>query len=158
MILSEVFSPRSINVDLKSEDKDELFEELIESIIAIDPDVDRKSARAALDERECKMSTGVIHDIAVPHGKCASVHGVKGAIGISRGGIEYDALDKMPVHLVFMLLSSPDESEFHLQILKRLATVLEQPDFKETLLSQTSSADVYDTLCRFESAVVNAEV
>ena len=154
MILSKVFSPKSINVNLQSEDKDEVFDELLESIVAINPGLDRSEALRVLREREEKMSTGIIHDIAVPHGKCKSVSGVKGAIGISRAGIDYDSLDKAPVHIVIMLLSSPEESEFHLQVLKRLSLVLQQPDFCEQFEKQETAADVYDMLVRFEDSAM----
>lgn len=154
MILSKVFSPKSININLQSEDKDEVFEELLESIVVVNPGLDRGDALKALHERENKMSTGIIHDIAVPHGNCKSVNGVKGAIGISHDGIAYDALDKSNVHIVIMLLASPDDCEFHLQVLKRLLLVLQQPHFCELLEQQESAADVYDMLMRFEDSVV----
>ena len=35
MLLSSVFNPKSINIDLQSEEKDEVFEELVEELIDV---------------------------------------------------------------------------------------------------------------------------
>ena len=151
MLLSKVFNPKSVNIDLQSEDKDEVFEELVEEMVNAHPDLDRVAALSAVQEREKKMSTGIMSGIAVPHGKTDAVTEVHGAIGISRAGIDYEALDGKPVHLIFMLLSSPDSSELHLRVLKRLARLLENTKFYNALLEQKSSEAVYDLVCKYET-------
>ena len=60
-MLERVFSPKSIILNLESTEKDELFEEMVESIVSVQPTVDRAQAIAALKEREAKMSTGIMH-------------------------------------------------------------------------------------------------
>ena len=153
MVLGQVFSPKAIVAELESEDKDEVFEELVESMMSVQPNLNRESALTALRERESKMSTGIIHGIAVPHGITDSVSGIQGAIGISHKGIDYDALDNEPVNLVFMLLIAPDERERHLQVLKTLSSVLQNADFIKTLLEKKTSQEVYDAICAFESEI-----
>ncbi len=150
MVLGEALSPKAIKIDLESVEKDEVFEELIEELVAVVPQLDRSTALQAVLDRESKMSTGVLPGIAVPHGKTDAIKGVKGVIGISREGIEYDSLDGKPVHVVILLLSSPDASELHLRILKHLARLLENNSFYNDLLSQKAPQDVYDLVCRYE--------
>ncbi len=150
MVLGEALSPKAIKIDLESVDKDEVFEELIEELVTVVPGLDRQTALRAVLDRESKMSTGVLPGIAVPHGKTDAITGVKGVIGISRDGIEYDSLDGKPVHIIILLLSSPDASELHLRILKHLARLLESPSFFNELLAQKSPQDVYDFVCRYE--------
>ena len=87
MLLDKVFNPKAVNIDLKSEDKDEVFEELIEELVSVNPSLDRSVALAAVKEREAKMSTGIMSGIAVPHAKTSAVTDVQGAIGISRSGM-----------------------------------------------------------------------
>lgn len=150
MILSQIFNPKSINIDLKSDERDEVFEELIEELVAVNPGLDRAAVLCCVQEREAKMSTGIKHGIAVPHGKCAAVKGVMGAVGISRKGIDYESLDKAPVHLIFLIVFSPDSCEDHLNALKKLALVLEDPTFVDSLMEKTTPQAVYDTICRYE--------
>jgi mannitol/fructose-specific phosphotransferase system IIA component (Ntr-type) len=150
MILGQVFTPKAINVNLVSEDKDEVFEEMVEEFIALQPSLDRSEVLASIQEREDKMSTGIIPGIAVPHGKSSFFSEIKGAIGLSTDGIDYDSLDQKPVHAVFMLISPLENSEEHLQVLKVLAQILEDPSFYRTIMSAKSPEEVYDILCSFE--------
>lgn len=151
MILEKVFASDRIILNLESKDKDELFEEMVQSIVTSCPSVDREEALTALQERESKMSTGIMHGIAVPHGNATSVDKAIGAIGISKSGIDYDALDKAPVHVVFMFLSSPTETEAHLEVLKEIAAVLQNPAFVKEVMSQTSNEGVFRLLCEYEA-------
>ena len=153
MILDQVFSPESVILNLESSDKEELFEELLESIVAVQPEIDRAQALSALRERESKMSTGIMHGIAVPHGHCPCVKNVVGAIGISRKGIDYDALDKAPVSLVFMVLSAPEETERHLKVLKALASILQNPMFAKQIVEMQNARQVYDLVCQYEASL-----
>ena len=149
MILEWGFSPKTVVMNLESTEKDELFEEMVEAIVSVHPEVDRNQALEALRERESKMSTGIMHDIAVPHGNCLSVKEVIGAIGISRKGIDYDSLDKAPVHLVFMILCSPEHPDMHLSVLKEISSVLQSPTFLKEVLEKQTPQEVYDLLCTF---------
>ncbi|OJF76905.1 MAG: PTS sugar transporter subunit IIA [Treponema sp. CETP13] len=150
MILGQVFTPKAINVNLVSEDKDEVFEEMIEEFVYLQPDLDRTELLNSVQEREDKMTTGIMPGIAVPHGKSSAFNGIKGAIGLSSDGIDYDALDQKPVHAVFMLVSPIENREEHLQVLKVLAKILEDPRFFRKLMSSKTPEEVYDTICSFE--------
>jgi nitrogen PTS system EIIA component len=153
MVLEQIFHSETVIVDLKSTEKDELFEEMVESIVSVQPGLNRGDALHALNERESKMTTGIMHGVAFPHAVCPSVNGIRGVIGISRNGIDYDSLDKSPVYLVFMLLSSSGETERHVQVLKQLALVLQIPGFIDNILKCTTPSDVYNLLCSSEESL-----
>ena len=147
MIFSDVFSPKSVIIDLQSEDKDELFEEMVQAVRTANPDLDCDGSFASICEREAKMTTGIMHSVAVPHATSSSVKGCVGAVGISKRGIDYDSLDGSPVHFVFMLICGEGEGELHLEVLKQLAGVLQNNEFIEELGRKTSPQEVYDYLC-----------
>lgn len=146
MNLQQVFSKESIIPDLQSTDKEELFEEMLQAIINVQPDINREEALSALSERESKMTTGIIPSIAVPHCRIDTVRGVAGAIGISRKGIDYDSLDGKPVHFVFMLICNSIEDALHLEVLKNLSVKLENPLFMQSLSECKTADEVYDLL------------
>ena len=77
-----------------------------------------------------------------------------GAIGISKEGIDYDSLDKAPVHVVFMILGSEGEAERHIQILKSLASVLQIPNFVDNHVKCSSASEVYKFLCESEESLL----
>ncbi len=151
MSLRQVFPVERIKIDLESEDKEELFEELVDAYASAGAKLaDRPSILKALKDREALMSTGIMNGIAIPHAKTPSVDGVRGVIGVSRKGVDYDALDGEPVYLVFLLLSSPETSELHLQTLKKLATLLKNDDFKRDLSAAAGPKEAHSILEKYE--------
>ncbi len=151
MLLQQVFKPGRIRVGLQSEEKDELFEELVD-LLARDGgrEFPRQAVLAAVRDREEKMSTGIKKGIALPHGKAEGLAGLSGAIGISKRGIDYDALDGEPVYLVFMIVSSPRESELHLNVLKRLARLLDDPGFYTELVGVETPERAFEVVRKYE--------
>ena len=87
MNLSEALSPSVIKVGLESEDKDELFEEMVQLFVDSGLIDDREAALTALREREAKMSTGVAKWLGLPHGKLEEASGLMIALGVSEKGI-----------------------------------------------------------------------
>jgi PTS system fructose-specific IIC component/PTS system nitrogen regulatory IIA component len=156
MVLGTVFSPDLIKVDLESEDKEEVFEELIELYVSANPSSSRTEILSAVKKREDKLSTGIKTGVAIPHAQTSQVKTVSGVIGISRSGIDYDALDGKPVHVIFMLFFSRDTSALHLRVLKRLSLLLEDTEFYSSILNQKSPKDVYSTICRFEDILTTS--
>lgn len=151
MLLQQVFTPGRIKIGLESEEKDELFEELVDLVASHDKRAfPRGAAMAAIKEREAKMSTGIKKGIALPHGKAEGVEGLVGAIGISRRGIDYDALDGEPVFLVFLLVSSPNDSELHLRALKRLARLLDDAEFYTSLVACETPEQAFGVIKSYE--------
>lgn len=151
MLLQQVFTPGRIKIGLESEEKDELFEELVELVARPDGRAfPRAAVLAAVRDREGKMSTGIKKGIALPHGKAEGVDGLVGAIGVSRKGIDYDALDGEPVYLVFLLVSSPADAELHLRALKRLARLLDEPEFYTELVQAESPGRAFEIIKSYE--------
>jgi mannitol/fructose-specific phosphotransferase system IIA component (Ntr-type) len=146
VLLINTFSKDAININLKSKTKQDAFEELLEAIQNVQPDLSIDEALQCLTEREAGMSTGILPHVALPHTFCTSVRGTVGAIGISRQGINYDALDGAPVHLIFMLLSNPQSSGQSLRVLKHLARLLDTPRFTADLLAKKNAQDIQDML------------
>jgi len=156
VVLGSVFAPDLVKLDLESEDKDEVFEELIELYISSNPSASRSAILSALKNREQKLSTGIKPGVALPHAQTDQVSGVRGIIGISRRGIDYEALDGKPVHVIFLLLSSPDGCALHLRALKRLSLLLDDPDFFQSVVGQKDAGGVYDTICKFEDILATS--
>ncbi len=146
MNLQRVFPPEGILLNLESTEKEELFEEMLQNICSRLPSVNRDEARTALLTREAKMSTGILPGVAVPHGSIDTVKGIAGAIGISKKGIDYNAIDKKPVHYVFMLLGNSSDDAGHLEALRKIAILLMNPDFVNKLSEAASVNDIWDML------------
>jgi PTS system fructose-specific IIC component/PTS system nitrogen regulatory IIA component len=154
MFLYELFSPEFIQVGLQAEDKEEVFEEMVDRFCQVIKSDSREDILEALRTREMKMSTGIQKGIAIPHGKTNAVDRVYGMLGISRKGIDYEALDGNPVHLLFLVLGPPGDSEKHLQVLQRLAELLVNPLFFMDLAAQKDAQSANGIIKKHEDILI----
>lgn len=154
MLLNETFPPELIKVGLEAEDKDEAFEELVDFFCQATNSSARDEILAAIRDRESKMSTGIKKGIAIPHGKTNAVDRVYGILGISKKGIDYDALDGEPVYLLFLMLAPQKDSEKHLRLLKRLAELLDNPQFYTDLVAQNSPQSAHAVIKKYEDVLI----
>jgi len=138
MKLSNLIDESVIKVGLESEDKEEVFAELIEVLVRAGRIADRDRALRAILTREEMASTGIGNGVAVPHGKDPSIKRLTAALGISRKGIDYDAADGQPVHVVFLVLAEANNPGPHVECLGEIARLLNLPGF-------------YDRLCKAET-------
>jgi len=157
MFLHDVFPPQFIKIDLEAEDKDEAFEEMVDHFCQATKSHARDEILSSLKKREAKMSTGIQKGIAIPHGTTNAVDTVRGVLGISRDGIDYDALDGEPVYLLFMLLAPDKDSEKHLRVLQRLAELLENPQFSQDLQTQRDRQSAYKIICKYENMLFSMD-
>jgi PTS system fructose-specific IIC component/PTS system nitrogen regulatory IIA component len=155
MFLNEIFRPEFIKVGLEAEDKEEAFEELADLFCrAIKSDA-REEILDAIREREAKMSTGIRQGIAIPHGKTPSVDQLYGVLGVSKTGVDYDALDGKPVYLLFLILAPEKDAEIHLRVLKRLAELLDNPQFYTDLVAQNTAQDAHGIIKKYEEILIS---
>jgi PTS system fructose-specific IIC component/PTS system nitrogen regulatory IIA component len=154
MFLYEIFPPELIKVGLEAEDKEEAFEEMVDRFCQVEKSNARETILTALREREAKMSTGIHRGIAIPHGKTDAVDKVYGILGVSRKGIDYDALDGTPVFLLFMVLAPLKDSEKYLRLLKRLAILLDNPQFYTDLRAQNESQGALGVIRKYEDLLI----
>jgi len=154
MFLRDVFPPQFIKVNLEAEDKDEAFEEMVDHFCQAAKSRAREEILESLRVREVKMSTGIQKGIAIPHGTTNAVDMVRGVLGISQDGIDYDALDGEPVYLMFMLIAPEKDSEQHLRVLQRLAQLLGNPQFSQDLQAQKDQQSAYKIICKYEDMLI----
>jgi len=147
-MLDVIFDPRRINMNLMSRTKSDVLGELVESIKKTDSALDRQELLNAITMRENKMTTIILPGVAVPHGYCSAVHGIIGAVGFSRGGVEFDTECRDPVHLFFMLLMDESSCEQHLRVLGRLLEMINSATLNE-IRGIESSQEIYELLCRY---------
>lgn len=145
MIITERLDVRAISVNLKANTKAKVLKELTELLIASNGirEEDKGEIIKVLSARESIGSTGIGYGIAIPHGKSQSVENVMLAIGYSKEGIDFDAIDSKPVYLFFLLLASPEQGQLHLKVLARLSRFLKDRNFRENLIKVKTPADIY---------------
>ena len=99
-----------------------------------------------LTERERLGTTGVGQGIAIPHGRLANLEKIVGLFVRLETPIEYDAVDKQPVDLIFMLLAPEGAGADHLKALARVSRLLRNQAACEKLRAAKSAEALYAIL------------
>ncbi len=150
LLISEIFKESNILINLKSKLTTEVFNDLVSKMCEIE-DLDREDEIIeVLLDRESKRTSGIIKNVAIPHAKIPNLDTIYGMIGISKRGIDFDSLDKAPVHLVFLLTADIDDPETHLKVLKNLALLLQSDNFYENVTNAKSPAEVVSIIKDYE--------
>ena len=100
-------------------------------------------------KRERKGSTGFGHGVAVPHVKASGLDRLTVAIGISDAGVDFNALDKQPVHSIFLLISPEERPEEHIDAMEAIFGNLSKDQFRRFL---RQAADVKEIITLLEEA------
>lgn len=140
--LKKLLGPRNIDLDLGGSNKGEVIEAMVDLLTAAGGIADRKAALACVLARENKMSTGMEHGIAIPHGKTESVKSLQVGIGIHRQGVDFQSLDGLPAHIFIMTVSPLNKSGPHIQFLAEISRILGSARVRERLLAAESAAEV----------------
>lgn len=144
--LGAVLKPENICLDLKARDKETVIAHLVTVLADAGEIRDRRAVLEAVLERERKMSTGMQHGIAIPHGKTDALSRLVAAIGIHRKGVEFQCLDGKPAHIVICTVSPQDRSGPHVQFLAEVSRVLSDAKTRATLLRAKTREDVIRAL------------
>ncbi len=143
--ISSYLDPERVT-DLKSTSKDGAIMELV-ALAARSPSVQNaEKLQEAIFEREGIMSTGIGLGIAIPHAKIRSVSDFVVAIGRSREGIEFNALDQKPVHIIVLIAGPSQEQQRYLEILAGVTLRLKSDDIREAVLAAQSAEEIIHVL------------
>ena len=113
--------------------KKEAIQKMVAEIAAACPNHVKNTAEAveAVLKREESMSTGLDHGIAVPHGRCPSVHGIAGAVaivdnmGTANGCIpDYETIDNSPLRIIVLTLANDEAQSPYLKLMSYISRAL----------------------------------
>lgn len=142
----QMFSPER-TIDLQGETKEEVLGELVEALATSPLVEDRDELLRKVIERERTLSTGVGVGLAVPHVKIPSVKDFVIGIGRSINGVDFDSIDKLPVHIVVMIACNESQSGDYLKVLGKLVRVLKETEFQSRILKATTPHRIVDLFC-----------
>ena len=144
MKLQDIVVEDAILPDLNATERDAAIAEIIDAVIAAGALSQslRDEFIKAIIKREKRGSTGFGHGVAVPHVKHPAIRKMAVAVAVSRGGIDFNALDKQPVYSIFLLLSPEDKPEDHLDAMVAIFGSLSQETFRRFLKQAASVEDV----------------
>ena len=148
MNMCRLLEEENIIMDLQSNTKEGLIEEMLDLLVRNGKVKDREAALKAILDREHKMSTGMQHGIAIPHGKTDSLTGAKlvTALGLKKTGVDFGALDGKPSTIFIMTLSPLNRTGPHIQFLAEMSQILNDPQKREGILKAATAQEVLSLL------------
>lgn len=106
--------------------------------------------RKAIFDREELVSTGIGMGVAVPHAKLNGFKDFFIAVGVQqKKGIEWNAIDKAPVRLVFLIGGPDNRQAEYLKILSQLTVAIKDQNLRKELMNASTPEDVCDAFSRF---------
>lgn len=150
MELSTIIRPDAVKVMANVSSKKRLFQDLGD-IVASAYGLDATAAFTALQERESLGPTGVGHGVALPHARIEGLEGVVGAFVRIEKPLDFDAVDRQPVDLVFALFAPDGSGVDHLKALAIVSRTMrdsgvcaklranDEPDTLHTILTEAQS-------------------
>ncbi|MBI1977310.1 MAG: PTS sugar transporter subunit IIA [Candidatus Omnitrophica bacterium] len=146
MKISEVLDKRAIKIGLTSTSKEDVLKELVDLLAKVEDIGDPKSILKALVERENLGSTGIGQGIAIPHGKTDKVSRLVAVLGISKTGVDFDALDGEPVYIFFLLVAPKETAGPHLKALAQISRLLRDSYFCQLLRKCDAPEQVFNLI------------
>lgn len=96
--------------------------------------------------RERLAPTGIGEGVAVPHALCDYVKETRMSILRLDKGIAFEAIDEIPVDLIFLITGPRNDYAGHLKLLSALARLLHKPDFRKGLREAEGPEAIYDLI------------
>ncbi|MCL1045734.1 PTS IIA-like nitrogen regulatory protein PtsN [Shewanella olleyana] len=121
--------------------------ELISNLMAAQyPTLSSQAIFESLIAREKMGSTGIGNGIAIPHGRLTDIEEPIAILIKCEEGIEFDAIDKKPVDILFALLVPSDQCQQHLSTLSSMAEKLSDKLILKRLRKSHDATELYQVI------------
>lgn len=130
-----------INLSLRSRSKAEAVVELLEMIRETGVQFDFVEVLRSIREREEIEDTSYGHGFAFPHARTDAITELYVVIGVSKEGLDNRTTDRVPLHVVCLLLTPSTIAKLYLQTLSGLARVARTPGVLDRILAMDQAAD-----------------
>lgn len=145
MEFSNLLKPEAIRIFSSVSSKKRLLHD-IAGIAEACYQTDYSQTVEALIERESLGPTGVGGGIALPHARLEQLDKVVGAFVLLENPVEFDAIDKQPVDIVFGLFAPKSAGVEHLKALALVSRTLREQSIVAKLRSNPKSSTLYTIL------------
>ena len=149
MKITDLLKRESVELSGTPESKGQAIDQMVELMAKGGNISDLQRYKEGVLKREEEGTTGIGEGIAIPHAKTDAVSVPGLAAMLVPQGVDYDALDGQPVHMIFLIAAPNTEDNVHLEVLSRLSMLLMDDEFRTNLLD---AADVTEFLAYIDEA------
>jgi PTS system nitrogen regulatory IIA component len=151
MTVSDILRPEAARILSNVSSKKRLMQVLAETageVYGVCPN----AAFDALQEREQLGHTGVGRGVALPHARLQGLDAVYGVFLRLDRAVDFDAIDRQPVDLVFGLFAPEHRGVEHLKALALIARTMRDPGMRAKLRGNADPGTLYAVLTEHEAS------
>ena len=126
--------------------KHDALSELAHAVASTGAVEDVEALIQAVFDREAVMSTGIGSGVAIPHVRIEAVKQPVIGVGMSLDGIDFDTLDKAPVHVIVLFAMPAGSQKEYLKLLAQAMLMMKSEGFTAKLLACTTEEEVVSLL------------
>lgn len=140
--LVDFMTPAGFRSPLVATTRDAAIRELCAALAAQARLPAARLERAVL-EREALQSTGLGNGVAVPHARMRELTGgALLAVGLSERGLDFDAPDGAPAHVVFLAITPHDDAGVQLDLLADIGRIFSDAEIRDRALAVRSFVEL----------------
>lgn len=144
--IENILTPGRSLVNVPGGSKKRVLEQ-IATVIAQDvPDLDAQNIFESFIAREKLGSTGFGNGIAIPHCRMPGCTAPLSAVVHLETPVDFDAIDGAPVDLLFVLLVPEAATDEHLELLRQIASMLDQEAVRDRLRNAATGEELYQAV------------
>lgn len=148
MKLANLLDQQDLILEIEAEEHWPAIVELVERLVTAGklPANQRQDILDALKLREDMVSTGIGSGVAIPHAFSDDLENVIAVFGRSACGIDFEALDNAPVHLIFLFIVPRRDYQLHLKTLAAIAKTFTNPRLRDALRDAATHEEILHLL------------
>lgn len=144
--LENILTPGRSLVNVPGGSKKRVLEQIAKVIGQDLPELDPQSIFESFVAREKLGSTGFGNGIAIPHCRMPGCEAPLSAVLRLDAPVDFDAIDGAPVDLLFVLLVPEAATDEHLELLRQIASMLDQEEIRDRLREVTTDQELYQAV------------
>jgi PTS system nitrogen regulatory IIA component len=154
--LETILTPGRSLVNVPGGSKKRVLEQIANLVARELPDLDGQDIFESLIAREKLGSTGFGNGIAIPHCRLTGCSAPISALLRLDAAVDFDAIDGVPVDLLFVLLVPEAATDAHLELLRQIASMLDRDDVRASLRHAETSEALYQVVVDVQSQLNRA--
>jgi nitrogen PTS system EIIA component len=156
MQVVDILHPRRVAVARDERErvrtKSEALHRLAQLLSSFDASLSVDDVEGVLARREELQSTGVGGGVAIPHASVEGLDRIIGAVLLCPEPIGFDAIDGLPVSIVFAIVGPRKSTGEHLKTLAKVSRLLRDDAFRVRLVGAVSSEEAFGIIATEEEA------
>ena len=146
MTICDYLRDDRILLNLQAKTKAEALDEMLGLLKDADEINDPGQFAADVKHRESLASTGIGEGVAFPHARSDAVDKLFVVLGRSESGLDFDAIDGRPVHLIFLMGAPNADLSVYLKVLAHTSLMMRCESVRGALGAATSAEEVLRVL------------